>query len=209
MKKFFFVLLVFVCLHNSLSAQTEELSDEEISDKGFFILYGVLYNYEKIESDPVWTINGMNGVLGTGYDFGKISINLTLGYMLLSLIECQYYTASGEHTIESGYNFSIMLNMGIKIIDGAILDLTFPMGIMANVSQYTLKNANIAKDFLYTYLNIESGLVLSLRCFKHIYLEIPFNIGYPVYKVSEISNYPKHEYTPFNYSIGIAIKRTF
>jgi hypothetical protein len=206
MKKIFLtIFLGMVFSGTGLFAQEEKIS---VSDKGFFLFSGFGYSYVKIGPDPVFENQGLNGFLGLGYDFHGVNINLLVDYTLLSTIKYQGYGYSQNAEIKTGEHNSIGINLGIKLINRNIFDFTIPIGASMNLSNYKVKHDN-EREFKYIYINVESGVMLSWRLSKNFTLLLPFYIGYPIYKTSTIINYTKKEFEPFDYSVGIGLRRTF
>jgi hypothetical protein len=177
----------------------------EKTDRGFLVTTGVLYNSEKIDSDPQFNIGGMNYAIGLGYDFEPVTINLQLDFMLIEQVEYQGYGYSRNPQITKGDNGGLGLNLGIKLVNGPVFDVILPLGFLFRSNSIELTHDNERK-FKYTYLNIESGLILLWHLTKSFAVYVPFNIGYPVSQKSEVENYAKNDYDVLHYSFGIGFQ---
>jgi hypothetical protein len=208
MKKAIIGVLLFLCLFygvyadgmSSIDNETPSPKNKYGSDHGFFLTIGYLYAHEGISnSNPEWTNNGLNLLFGLGYDFGRIYLNASFDIMTLSTVKCKYLTYYGNNfSIKGGIDFGAEGDIGFKLIDGKIFDLAIPVGVMYRLN--TLKD-NGDRDFQYSYLNIESSLKLSFRCSKSIFIDIPFNIGYPLYK--------SKGFDVLRFDLGVALRYTF
>jgi hypothetical protein len=188
--------------------QSKDTSAENApSDRGFFVFAGLLYDYKKIKPDPQFESSGLSGLLGLGYDFDRITVNLKCDYMMLSLIR---YTGLGHGTpsIKDSFNGGIGVDIGVKVVNGDIFDLTIPAGVSARFSGYTVEHGN-EREFKYTCIAIESGLMLSLRLTGDLVAFVPFYIGVPVYKKSTVTGYTQTDFDVFGFSMGLGIRQTF
>jgi hypothetical protein len=199
MKKSIFLAAILICLAGVVFAQKSGQYDM-VSDRGFFISWGLLYSHEKIEPNPVFESNGLSGTFGLGYDFGRVSLNLAAEYMLVSLVEYQGYGYDRNPQIKESNNMGLGLNIEIKILNGGIFDITVPVGGLLRFSGFNIKH-DTEKTFRYVYLNMESGLIFSWRISRNYMVFVPVNIGYPVYKGSK--------FDVLNYSLGIVVRRTY
>jgi hypothetical protein len=187
-------------------------------DKGFFVFSGLLYGYEKITPDPVIETNGLNLQVGFGYDIGRINFNLLVEYTLIGLVEAEYITYLGyTNELKPLINLSAGFNMGIKILDGNMFDIAVPIGVLFHITTLKINeyysneySPDIIREFGYYYLNVESGVILSLRLSNMYSIFLPFYIGYPVYKTMAAVNYSAAEdYKVLNFSAGLCFKLTF
>jgi hypothetical protein len=179
-------------------------SGEEISDRGYFIDMGILYNHESIGADPKIENSGISYFFGLGYDLGDVNVHLFFSPMLSTEV-----THSGDEydggDVKDVSNLGAGLIIGIKIINGVAFDVTLPIGILFRSS--TLKVSG-EMDFAYKYLNIEWGAVLSWA-FESITLLVPFYVGYPIYKTNDVTNYAQKDFAVTHYNIGLSMRRTF
>ncbi|MDR2601621.1 MAG: hypothetical protein LBC53_04120 [Spirochaetaceae bacterium] len=182
--------------------------DNEETGKSFFITSAFLYNYEEIGPDPKFNTAGINWAIGLGYDFGPVEVNLLIDSMLMEEVMYQGYGYSAYVQIKDAHNSGLGLNAGIKLLNGRIFDIILPAGVLAHSSRFEIEHDNERK-FQYTYINIETGLMLSWRLSKYHAIYVPFNIGYPVYKDSKAENYTKKDYEVFHYSAGLGIRSMF
>jgi hypothetical protein len=187
------------------------------NDKGFFVYTGLGYGHEKIKPDPEIESNGLNYLAGLGYDFGPVSANLTVDMMLFSITE-YHGLGYASSKIEDAFNMGAGVNVGVKIFESDFFDLTLPVGALFRGSTLKLAHEYSAFssdytdydiEFSYFYLNVETGLIPSLQVAEKWFLLVPFYIGYPVLKDLKTTNYPKKEYSAFNCSVGICVKRLF
>ncbi|MDR1232524.1 MAG: hypothetical protein LBK61_14115 [Spirochaetaceae bacterium] len=182
-------------------------SRNETSDRGYFIDAGILYNYEKIGADPKIENTGISYLLGLGYDLGDVNIHLFFSPMLSTEV-----THSGDEYGEGGdvmdvYNLGVGFNIGIKLINSNTFDMTLPVGILFRSSTLKMEQGG-ERDFVYKYLNIEWGLVLSWA-FESITLLVPFYVGYPISKTNEVTNYAQKDFAVTHYNVGLSMRRTF
>jgi hypothetical protein len=184
-----------------------EENHAKMTDKGFFIDVGILYNYENIEPDPVVQNSGINMLLGLGYDFGGINIQLFITPWLLTEIKYLGYGYGSNAEIKEGDNNGIGCNIGLKLMNGTIFDVTLPIGVLFRRSSITVQHGD-TKEFEYTYLNIESGLVLSFG-YKPLTIVIPLYAGYTVLKNSETTNYTKKDFDVMHFNVGLYLRITF
>lgn len=203
-KKRVCALFMVTVLTGIVSAEENRIKQ---TDKGFFIDVGLLYNYEKIGPDPAVGNNGINMLLGLGYDFGGINIHLFMTPWLFSQIEYSGYGYGSNGEIKDGNNNGVGFTIGIKVINGNIFDVTLPLGVLFRSSSITVQHGD-EKEFEYTYLNIESGLVLSLGS-KPLTIVMPFYAGYTVEKKNEAVNYTKKDFDVMHFYIGLYLRRTF
>ncbi|MDR1231309.1 MAG: hypothetical protein LBK61_07905 [Spirochaetaceae bacterium] len=204
MKKLACALFMFAVFTGIVPAQENRA---KLTDKGFFIDVGLLYNYENIEPDPIVENSGINMLLGLGYDFGGINIQLFITPWLLTKIKYSGYGYGSNAEIKEGDNNGIGFNIGLKLMNGAIFDITLPVGVLFRRSFLTVQHGD-TKEFEYAYLNIESGLVLSFG-YKPLTIVIPFYAGYTVQKNSETTNYTKKDFDVMHFNIGLYLRTTF
>jgi hypothetical protein len=181
------------------------ISQNKETDKGFFVTTGILYNSEKIDSDPKFTTEGMNISFGFGYDFESITINLLTDIMLFERIRYQGYGYSREVQINKADNLGMEINLGIKLVNGRIFDLVLPIGGSIRFSDFEVTHDDERK-FQYAYINVESGLIFLWHFTPFFAVCLPFNIGYPVYKESKFENYSEKDYEVFHYSFGFGFQ---
>jgi len=212
MKKFF-VLCLFcgVCSANFVWSAQKKWIDVN-SDKGFTLSSGLLYNCEGIKNDPSLQSRGLNIAVILGYDFGRVSMNFGFDVFLLSYINYTGYGYSHDVEIKNPGNAGFMFNLGIKLINSSVFDLILPVGVLFRLSDTTVFHDN-ERRFTYFYLNVESGLAFSFCLLRTtnslMFLSLPFNIGYPVYKKSKIKNYSDNGFNVLNYQAGFYLQFTF
>ena len=177
------------------------------SDKGFYMYSGFIYNHESIDPDPIIINDGLNVLLGMGYDFGPVSLNLAGDFMMISNIQYASYRYSRPE-IKDAFNAGIGASIGVKLLNSRIFDVTLPLGILFRASFLNVSHDD-KREFMYLYLNAETGLVPAVWFSRYLALEAPFSIGYPVYKYHKITNYKKNDFDVFNYSIGLCLKLKF
>jgi hypothetical protein len=200
-----------VCFMATLAILAGIVSAEENSDKGFFIFAGFLYNYEKTGPDPKIEHSGLNISAGLGYDFERIAVNFLFDNNLIDRITYIGY-GYGNLKIKDGRNAGFGVNIGYKLLNGPVFDLTIPVGVLFRLSGVNVEHGD-EKKFSYQYLNVESGLMPSIKLSRTFMLLLPFNIGLPVglpvYKNYNFVNYTERDFDIFNFSVGINLRRTF
>jgi hypothetical protein len=201
----------FVCSAVMLSVfagfvLAQEIQEED-SDRGYFIDAGILYNYENISSNPKIENSGISYLLGLGYDLGDVNVHLYFTPMLSTEVKYTGDDNGGGNDVNDVYNVGVGLNVGIKLINGRAFDVTLPIGILFRTSTLKVGQGD-EKDFTYSYINIEWGLVLSWS-FDSITLLVPFYVGYPISKTNDVKNYTKKDFAVTHYNIGLSMRRTF
>jgi hypothetical protein len=185
-----------------------ESSHRTYYDKAFYIQPGLDYEYESIKNDPEWRMNSMFLDSEFGYDFGnRLSINASLGLGMLTRAQCEYWKYVG-YSSKFTYNMGLRLglNMGVKILNTNRFDIVLPVGILFAYDDYGIQNKE-KEDFTYKYLNVESGLQFIFRCNNRLAVVVPFNVGYPVYKKLNASNYDRSSFdNALNLSAGLALR---
>lgn len=198
--------------------------------RGFFLDFGVLYNFEHLEDSPKFNAHNLLLEIGGGYDFGRIIARLygNFGFLLGGYA----YWSNGTEPILEGLNASIGkfgIEAGIKIIDTNLFDLAIPIGLLFNWTTYTQKNPSYTSNknpydrkWEYDYMNIQSGIDIKFSLGRHFSLCIPLSIGYPlvkdytykeilrgnvVWSDTESSTYSdKNDVSVLSFSAGIAIR---
>jgi hypothetical protein len=177
---------------------------------------GVSYDYMNIDSNPKFETNGMGVFLGLGYDFNRITLNLNVDLMILAMTRYQGYGYSNSVDIKKASYIGAGLNLGYKIINGKVFDLTIPLGVYLRSSRFEVHHDNDRK-FKYFFVNAESGLMFSWLLSnktenlskRRMMFVIPGTIGYPLYKTNTVENYPSNSFTVLNYSIGFGWRITY
>lgn len=210
MKKMVGMIAVLLCVVGVAYAQ-EDLPEQAsakpnpVSDRGIFYAAGGSYDYMNIDSDPKFRMDGMSFFVGLGYDFNRVMISLNFDFMVFATGQYQGYGYSNPDGLTGGY-MGGGLNVGYKIINGNIFDLTIPLGAYIRSSHFEIHHDNDRK-FKYFFVNAESGLLFSWRISKSPgklskMIIIPLNIGYPLYKSNTAENYSANHFRVLHYSIG-------
>jgi len=133
---------------------SEAKPDLPLSDKGFFIYWGLGYGYENIEQNSGTidkrtkiTNNGLNGLIGMDYDFGRVSIDLSVDCMLFTRVKYEEYGYSASQ-IDDVFYAGAGTYIGLKLINSKVFDLTLPLGALFRISKLEVTHDGKKKFFL-------------------------------------------------------------
>jgi hypothetical protein len=157
--------------------------------RNFFIDFGILYNYEQIEPAPKFQSQNILFELALGYDFGRISVRAhgDFGFLLDGIVHWDTATEKILTRLDA-HNGKFGIEAGFKIIDGENFCLIIPLGLLFNWTEYESKNPGYTQGYAYdahwkyAYINLCSGINMSIKIGSHAKLLILSNIGYPISK---------------------------
>jgi hypothetical protein len=199
MKKFLgmfvFGMLVFAQLFAQSNPSKDGSTEKTVNNawtKGVFFDLGFQYNFDDMKPEPEFRAHNLGIELGLGYDFGRLTARLYGNYAFL-LAGTAYWDEGVSpilDTLESN-KWKFGIEVGGKVIDTAMFDLTIPLGLLFNWTEYKQKNPSytdppdpVAYDryWKYNYINIYSGVDISIKCSEHIKIMIMPHIGLPIFK---------------------------